>query len=145
VGEVICYLEFCGHKSIDAKALIDVTGQGLGFARHEESLSQPIPHAFPILAFSFHDLHQVEEIKKKPGIFVAISGLASSPSSGAWRCHGYATLVPSPKRKVICALFSRPNRRPAESAKKGTMIQPGFEPGSGATCGWQAPMIPLHY
>jgi hypothetical protein len=70
VGEVICYLEFCGHKSIDAKALIDVTGQGLGFARHEESLSQPIPHAFPILAFSFHDLHQVEEIKKKPGIFV---------------------------------------------------------------------------
>jgi hypothetical protein len=77
VGEVICYLEFCGHKSIDAKAVIDVTGQGLGFARHEESLSQPIPHAFPILAFSFHDLHQVEEIKKKPGIFVAISTITA--------------------------------------------------------------------
>ena len=25
------------------------------------------------------------------------------------------------------------------------LIQPGFEPGSGAECWWQAPMIPLHY
>ena len=29
--------------------------------------------------------------------------------------------------------------------ERGKMIQPGFEPGSGAECEWQAPMIPLHY
>jgi hypothetical protein len=32
-----------------------------------------------------------------------------------------------------------------ETKESSSLIQPGFEPGSGALCEWQAPMIPLHY
>ena len=47
---------------------------------------------------------------------------------------------------AIATLSSFSTTTTISSHQKGTkMIQPGFEPGSGAECTWQAPMIPLHY